>query len=90
MEMFSNVIGLQFFQDMKHVSSLFTHVKAEEVKKLNSKNFPSSLLIHRQSTMTTLTARDTNVSLISLCILGYRRILECFDPENLDSSKQLM
>jgi len=57
-------------------------------------SIPRISLVHfwsiNSQQMPTLTARDTNVSLISLCILGYRRILECFDPENLDSSKQLI
>lgn len=39
------LLDYNFFQDMKHLSLLFTHVKAEEVKKFNYKNSTNAVVM---------------------------------------------
>ena len=49
-------------------SIAFYSYQAEEAAKSNFKNLPCEILIHKQSTMTDLTARDI---MFHSCILGY-------------------
>ena len=56
-------------------SIAFYSYQTEEATKFSFKNFPCEILIHKQSTMADLTARDI---MFHFCILGYRETTRMF------------